>query len=69
MAAAATAAAVIELIRGLNDAGATIVVITHDNSIAEALPRQVAVLDGRILHDSATGAATPNSPARSEVER
>lgn len=47
-----SSAAVIDLIRELNDAGTTIVVITHDPTIAEALPRQVSVLDGRILHDS-----------------
>ena len=47
-----SSAAVIDLIRELNALGTTIVVITHDNAIAEALPRQVSVLDGRILHDS-----------------
>ena len=47
-----SSAAVIDLIRELNDAGTTIVVITHDPTIADALPRQVSVLDGRILHDS-----------------
>ena len=47
-----SSAAVIDLIRELNALGTTIVVITHDNTIAEALPRQVSVLDGRILHDS-----------------
>ncbi len=47
-----SSAAVMDLIRELNDLGTTIVVITHDNAIAEALPRRVAVLDGRILDDS-----------------
>lgn len=45
--------AVVGLIRELNDAGTTIVVITHNPEIADSLPRQVAVLDGRIQHDSA----------------
>ncbi|MEM9036909.1 MAG: ABC transporter ATP-binding protein [Actinomycetota bacterium] len=44
--------AVMSLIRGLHDEGTTIVVITHDTEIAEALPRQVSVLDGRIERDS-----------------
>ncbi len=44
--------AVMDLIGGLHDEGATIVVITHDTAIAASLPRQVAVLDGRIRSDS-----------------
>ncbi len=47
--------AVMDLIRDLNDEGTTIVVITHDQAIAASLPRQVAVLDGRIESDSALG--------------
>lgn len=45
-------ASVMDLVRGLNDDGTTIVVITHDTVIAASLPRQVAVLDGRIESDS-----------------
>ncbi len=51
-----SSAAVIDLITQLNSLGTTIVVITHDNSIAEALPRRVSVLDGRIIDDSGTPA-------------
>lgn len=47
-----TTGAVMDLIRGLNDEGSTIIVITHDRTIAKALPRQVEVLDGRIQSDS-----------------
>ena len=47
-----TTGAVMDLIRGLNDEGSTIIVITHDRSIAKTLPRQVEVLDGRIQSDS-----------------
>ena len=46
--------AVIELLDELNRRdGTTIVVITHDTSIAASLPRQVSVFDGRISSDSA----------------
>ena len=37
----------------LNAEGATIVVITHDRDLAARLPRQVEMLDGRIVTDSA----------------
>ena len=48
----ATGAAILELLRELNDRqGATIVVITHDRDLAAGLPRQVHVLDGRIVLD------------------
>jgi putative ABC transport system ATP-binding protein len=44
--------AIVELLEELNAAGATIVVITHDRELAASLPRQVQVLDGRIVADS-----------------
>ncbi|MEM7325084.1 MAG: ABC transporter ATP-binding protein [Actinomycetota bacterium] len=46
--------AVMTLIRDLNAEGTTIVVITHDQAIADSLPRQLAVLDGSITSDSST---------------
>jgi putative ABC transport system ATP-binding protein len=45
--------AIIALLEQLNAEGATIVVITHDRDLAARLPRQVEMLDGRILTDSA----------------
>ncbi|MEM9745565.1 MAG: ATP-binding cassette domain-containing protein, partial [Actinomycetota bacterium] len=61
--------AVMDLIRGLHDEGTTIVVITHDNGIAESLPRRVRVLDGRIEFDSAHDdePAGGGAPSRNEV--
>lgn len=50
--------AVMDLIAGLHADGTTIAVITHDTKIAASLPRQVAVLDGRIESDSATAQGT-----------
>jgi putative ABC transport system ATP-binding protein len=51
-------AAVMELLHELHALGTTILVITHDRSIADSLPRQVAMLDGRVQSDSATATAT-----------
>jgi putative ABC transport system ATP-binding protein len=48
----ASGAAILKLLEGLNGEGATIVVITHDRDLAAHLPRQVEVLDGRIVADS-----------------
>jgi len=52
-----TGGEIIDLLRELNADGATLVIITHDRDLAEALPRQVQVLDGEIVHDS--GARDP----------
>ncbi|HEV3045842.1 MAG TPA: ABC transporter ATP-binding protein [Solirubrobacteraceae bacterium] len=47
----ATGAEILELLRGLNEQGTTVVVITHDLEIAGALPRRVEIRDGRLVHD------------------
>jgi putative ABC transport system ATP-binding protein len=47
----ATGASIMELIRELNAAGATIVMITHDAGLAGRLPRQIRVLDGQVVSD------------------
>jgi putative ABC transport system ATP-binding protein len=46
-------AAVLELLERLNAEGATILIITHDRELAARLPRQIEVLDGRIVADTA----------------
>jgi putative ABC transport system ATP-binding protein len=48
----ATGVAIVTLLEGLNAAGATIVVITHDRDLAARLPRRVEMLDGRIIGDT-----------------
>ena len=55
----ATGHAVLELLEQLNEAGRTIVVITHNPGVASRLRRQVQVLDGRIVSDSQTAEARP----------
>ena len=51
----ATGASIMALIRELNADGATIVMITHDANLAGQLPRQIRMLDGQIVADSASG--------------
>src|SRR4051794_18737009 len=51
-----TGASIMELIRELNAAGATIVMITHDGGLAEQLPRRIRVLDGQVVSDAGAAA-------------
>jgi putative ABC transport system ATP-binding protein len=47
-----TGQAILALLEELHAAGATIVVITHDERIAARMPRRVEMLDGRVTSDS-----------------
>jgi len=56
----ASGEAILVLLEELNADGATILVITHDHDLAAHLPRQVQVLDGQIVADTAEqGAEIP----------
>jgi putative ABC transport system ATP-binding protein len=43
---------VMDALYALNAAGQTIVMVTHDRSIADQAPRLVSLLDGRIESDA-----------------
>ena len=47
-----TGASIMALIRELNAAGATIIMITHDAGLADQLPRQLRMLDGQVVSDT-----------------
>jgi putative ABC transport system ATP-binding protein len=53
----ASGAEVTALLRELNAAGTTIVIITHDRDIAGSLPRQVQLRDGAIVADHRSAGA------------
>jgi len=46
---------VLQLLRELNTDGTTVIVITHDPAVAEAMDRQVTIRDGLIVSDVVTG--------------
>ena len=49
----------LDFLQKLNDEGNTIVLITHDNSIAQEAKRVVRVADGRIIFDGPAHDAFP----------
>jgi putative ABC transport system ATP-binding protein len=58
-------AAIFALLQQLHAAGTTIVVITHDHQLAARLPRQIEMLDGQIITDTAKPAiGEPSSTHR-----
>ncbi len=59
----ATGQSILALIDQLHRGGSTIVVITHDHTIAERMLRKVEILDGRIVADTGLGVGTdPGGP-------
>jgi putative ABC transport system ATP-binding protein len=63
-----TGASIMELIRELNAAGATILMITHDAGLADQLPRQIRVLDGQVISDTAGARSAPGAPVHVATE-
>jgi putative ABC transport system ATP-binding protein len=49
----ATGQSILDLLGELHADGATIIVVTHDQAIAARMPRQITMLDGRIVADTA----------------
>jgi len=51
----ASGAGIMLLLTELNAAGATIVIVTHNREIAEAIPRTITLRDGEVIGDGVTG--------------
>lgn len=52
---------IMEILKGLHSAGRSVILITHDNEIAEQAKRVVRILDGKIVEDYYNGPAGPVS--------
>jgi putative ABC transport system ATP-binding protein len=66
----ATGQEIMALLRALNaDHGVTLVVITHDPSIAAAASRRIELRDGRVVADSTSGLATATAGSVTAKER
>lgn len=52
---------IMEILKGLHNAGRSVILITHDNEIAEQAKRVVRILDGKIVEDYYNGPAGPVS--------
>lgn len=58
-----TAKGVMELLQEINESGTTIIMVTHDQELANQSPRNIHILDGRISNQSSAPveSATPAS--------
>jgi putative ABC transport system ATP-binding protein len=66
------AESVLELLKEINEAGTTIVMVTHDVDLATRAPREVHVLDGRVMDvnafaTSGAGGAAPQKLAAANL--
>jgi putative ABC transport system ATP-binding protein len=62
-----TASQVVDMLRQLNGAGMTIVLVTHDEGVGAAANRRVRMLDGRIVSDELGGVRTGPRPGATAV--
>jgi putative ABC transport system ATP-binding protein len=60
-----TGATILEMFRELSEQGSTIVLVTHDNNIANKAPRRIEIHDGRIIQDG-SGIGTQSARAMAE---
>lgn len=60
----ATGASIMALIRELGAAGSTIIMITHDAGLADGLPRQIRLVDGRVVSDTGPGSRRSRGPSQ-----
>ena len=44
---------IMQILRGLHEEGRTVILITHDNKIAESAKRVIRILDGKVVSDTA----------------
>jgi putative ABC transport system ATP-binding protein len=58
----ATGASIIDLLAGLHSSGVTVVVVTHEERLAERAGRRVTLVDGKIDSDSDPGLPATDSP-------
>jgi putative ABC transport system ATP-binding protein len=56
-----TGANILELFRELSEQGSTIVLVTHDNKIADQTPRRIEIQDGKIVESESSKPETRNS--------
>ena len=47
---------VLDLFRQINQTGTTVIIVTHDSVIGSLTPRQITILDGKIISDGKPGA-------------
>ena len=66
----ATGQSILALLTELHTGDAAIVIVTHDQNIADRMPRRIEMLDGQILTDTASPQAMPGpAPTGGDDER
>lgn len=61
-----TSSDIMDLLRRLNNDGATIIVITHDRDLSASLPRRITLSDGRIVDDETRPTTVEDQPMQLE---
>ncbi len=53
-----TSEEIIQLFKKLNEEGKTVIIITHDRTVADSCTRQIEISDGKIISDSSSAGAS-----------
>jgi len=59
---------ILSILKGLNDQGKTVIIVTHENEVAVYAKRIIRMIDGKVISDEMTTAGAPTPSRESQAD-